>query len=265
MESKRFAFGKNWKNYISKKFNQATYDSAEKSLFKFLNKEQLFGKSFLDVGCGSGIHSLVAVKAGAIVTSIDYDQDSVECTQGLAGTEAKGQNWTIKQGSMLDRSMMESLGQFENVYCWGVAHHTGSMWEALDNLIPTVKVGGNLFIAIYNTIPGRKGSAYWHKIKKLYVSMPRFIQIIMEWIYVTIHFLRIAITLRNPFRVFREYKNKRGMSYRHDLNDWLGGYPYEHAKVEELFDFYTSRGFTLVKLKTNNYIGNNQLLFKKTQ
>jgi 2-polyprenyl-3-methyl-5-hydroxy-6-metoxy-1,4-benzoquinol methylase len=96
MEPKGFAFGKNWKSYISKKIDKATYESAEKSLYKFLSKEQLSGKSFLDVGCGSGIHSLVALRAGAAVTSIDYYQDSVECTQDLAASEVKGKVWMVK-------------------------------------------------------------------------------------------------------------------------------------------------------------------------
>jgi 2-polyprenyl-3-methyl-5-hydroxy-6-metoxy-1,4-benzoquinol methylase len=169
------------------------------------------------------------------------------------------------QGSVLDRSFMHSLGTFDIVYCWGVAHHTGDMWKALDNLALNVKSGGLLFIAIYNTVDGRLGSRYWHRIKKMYVAMPRPIQVLMEWFYLSIHILRILTAGKNPWRVMKAYRKKRGMSYRHDLNDWLGGFPYEHAKVEELFSFYQNRGFDLVKLKTTNSIGNNQLLLRKSK
>ena len=36
----------------------------------------------------------------------------------------------------------------------------------------------------------------------------------------------------------------------HDLVDWVGGYPFEVAKPEEVFEFYKKRGFNLSKLNT---------------
>jgi 2-polyprenyl-6-hydroxyphenyl methylase/3-demethylubiquinone-9 3-methyltransferase len=35
-----------------------------------------------------------------------------------------------------------------------------------------------------------------------------------------------------------------------DVVDWVGGYPFEVAKPEQVFDFYRRRGFTLQRLKT---------------
>ena len=40
------------------------------------------------------------------------------------------------------------------------------------------------------------------------------------------------------------------MSLWHDAVDWVGGYPFEVAKPEEIFDFYFKRGFHLVRLTT---------------
>lgn len=263
-KEKRFAFGKNWKAYISTQFNDETYKQAEHSLLNFLDDFNLKGKSVLDMGCGSGIHSLVFARSGASsIVSVDYDEDSVECAQSVAHSEKNNVSWVVKQGSLLDDVFVDSLGKFDLVYCWGVAHHTGDMWKALQNLAVCVKPNGLLYIAIYNTVPGRLGSSYWYRIKKLYVSVPRLIQIIMEWIYFFIHIVKMLLTFRNPIKVMRKYREKRGMSYRHDLNDWLGGFPYEHAKAEELFSFYKERGFELVRLKTNIFIGNNQLLLRK--
>lgn len=264
MEEKRFAFGKNWKNYVASNFSDATVARAEQSMKDFLRDETLKDKSFLDVGCGSGMHSLVAKKLGAApIVSIDYDKDSVECTEQLAKAE-NAENWTVKQGSVLDQQFMESLGTFDVVYCWGVAHHTGDMWTALENLAHNVKDGGLLYVAIYNTLEGYKGSRTWYRVKKIYVSSPRIIQAIMEDIYIASHVVKILSRFRNPVKVFREYGKKRGMSYRHDLIDWLGGYPYEHARAEEIFRFYHDKhGMELLNLKTSNFLGNNLFLFKK--
>src|SRR5262249_34373036 len=50
-------------------------------------------------------------------------------------------------------------------------------------------------------------------------------------------------------RSWTDYRRLRGMSRWRDIIDWVGGYPYEYASADELFDFYRSRGFTLTKLK----------------
>ncbi len=262
---KKFAFGKNWKSYLNEHNLDGSFDKAKNALVDFLGTNDLNGKTFLDVGCGSGIHSLAAISLGAEVVSVDIDVHSVECCEGLREHHEKKDKWMVKQGSLLDNEFMKSLGDFDIVYCWGVAHHTGDMWSALENLVtPIKKENGRLFIAIYNTVEGRFGSRMWEKIKYVYVSSPRIIQVCMEWIYFILHVLKIIIRFKNPISVMRRYKEKRGMSYKHDLVDWLGGYPYEHAHTEELFNlYYKKHGLILENLKTTNFIGNNQLLFRR--
>lgn len=260
----KFAFGKNWKNFLDTHLSPETVEVATNSLKQFLETEALQGRSFLDVGCGSGIHSLAALRLGASpIVSVDVDADSVACCERLAKERADA-TWSVREGSMLDEQFMKSLGTYDIVYCWGVAHHTGDMWRALRNLVPTVKQGGLLFVAIYNTVPGRKGSSMWHAIKRTYVRSPFIIKKLMEWFYMGLFMLKMLIRLKNPFTVFKKYETKRGMSYKHDLVDWLGGYPYEHARAEEIFRFYRDEGnMELINLKTDNYTGNNQLLFRK--
>ena len=46
--------------------------------------------------------------------------------------------------------------------------------------------------------------------------------------------------------------------------DWGGGYPFEVAKPEEILDFYRSRNFELVKLKTcGRSSGCNEFVFRR--
>jgi 2-polyprenyl-6-hydroxyphenyl methylase/3-demethylubiquinone-9 3-methyltransferase len=53
------------------------------------------------------------------------------------------------------------------------------------------------------------------------------------------------------------------MSWRIDIKDWLGGYPYEYASVDEVFNFVKRLGFSLENLKCNIGLMNNEYLFKK--
>jgi len=54
------------------------------------------------------------------------------------------------------------------------------------------------------------------------------------------------------------------MSPWRDLVDWVGGYPFEVAKPEAIFDFYRALGFNLEKLNTCNDLGCNQFVFVRS-
>ena len=136
------------------------------------------GKTFLDVGCGSGIHSLAAVRLGASrVFSFDYDPQSVSCTQEMKRRFAPdAANWHIERGSVLDESYMRALGKFDVVYSWGVLHHTGEMWKAL-NLV-SIPAKEKLMVAIYHDHGWR--SVFWQKYKRSYDHLARPVQKVME-------------------------------------------------------------------------------------
>ena len=69
----------------------------------------------------------------------------------------------------------------------------------------------------------------------------------------------------HPFESYREYVRKRGMSPWYDAVDWVGGFPFEVAKPEEILDFYRRRGFELIKMATNGGSNRcNQFVFRRT-
>src|SRR5207237_48765 len=51
---------------------------------RFLESLTLKGKTFLDMGTGSGIIGLYAARAGALVTSLDINPEAVQCSAGNA-------------------------------------------------------------------------------------------------------------------------------------------------------------------------------------
>jgi 2-polyprenyl-3-methyl-5-hydroxy-6-metoxy-1,4-benzoquinol methylase len=262
---RRFQFGENWKRFLSVLSDERIAE-AERSLREMLEVEDLRGTSFLDIGNGSGLFSLAARRLGARVHSFDYDPQSVACAQELKRRYlAADAQWTIERGSVLDDDYIERLGQFDIVYSWGVLHHTGAMRHALANAARPVAAGGRLFIAVYNDQGGR--SKLWSKVKRLYVSGAAgriFVSALFIPYFIAGGFVKDLMRGRPPLSRYTEYKKSRGMSIVHDWVDWLGGYPFEVARPEEIFSFYRERGFTLDKLITcGGGLGNNQFVFTR--
>jgi 2-polyprenyl-3-methyl-5-hydroxy-6-metoxy-1,4-benzoquinol methylase len=266
----RFAFGKNWRRFLER-LDDERIAQAEDSVRTLLEVSTLSGKSFLDIGSGSGLFSLAARRLGARVRSFDYDAESVACTTILRERYFPGdRNWIIESGSALDATYLSALGSFDVVYSWGVLHHTGDMWRALKYATERVAPGGRLVLAIYNDAGGQ--SVRWNWIKQTYNLMPRFLRVPFAVAVVAPGELRAAAGACARLRP-REYveswtrygEGRRGMCRSRDIIDWVGGYPYEVAKPDVLFDFCRTRGFDLARLKcSSGPLGCNEYVFVRT-
>ncbi len=262
---RRFPFGKNWKSFLGR-LDDDRVGEACRSLTELLRADTLQGRKFLDVGSGSGLFSLAAMRLGADeVCSFDFDPASVECARELKRRYyPEDVRWRIIEGSVLDRMFLESLGRYDVVYSWGVLHHTGDMWRAIDNTLSLVNPEGVLAIAIYNDQGWR--SKVWRGVKKVYCRIPRLLRapvffpipLYFEGKWMAMDLMRGRV----PFAAWRR-QSTRGMSPWHDWIDWIGGYPFEVARPEEIFDFFRRRGFHLEKLVTcMGGFGNNEFVFR---
>lgn len=265
----RFEFGKNWSAFLSV-LDEERIAKAEESLKAMLELDSLEGRSFLDIGSGSGLFSLAARRVGARVHSFDYDSSSFACTQALRNRYFPNDpNWRVEQGSALDADYLASLGKFDIVYSWGVLHHTGEMWRALENAVIPTSEGGKLFIAIYNDTGSQ--ARRWHWVKKTYCRLPQLLKTpfaVAAILPDELKSIARSIVKFRPMdyvRSWTQYKNGRGMNRWHDIIDWVGGFPYEVATVDEIFEFYKMRGFRLTKVVSGGVgLGCNEFVFERS-
>jgi 2-polyprenyl-6-hydroxyphenyl methylase/3-demethylubiquinone-9 3-methyltransferase len=260
-QGKRFTFGRNWSSFL-KTVDEARIQIATESLRVLLNADDLTGRRFLDVGCGSGLFSLAARRLGAQVHSFDFDAASVACAMELRRRyDPRPENWTIEQGSILNLEFTRGLGAFDAVYAWGVLHHTGHMWEAVKIAAGLVRPQGKFVVALYNDQGLR--SRGWLRVKQAYCagSVGRWAVTAAFFPWFFLRTLGVCVVRgRNEFR---HYWRHRGMSLTHDWVDWLGGLPFEVAAFEEVVDFVQKLGFELEKSQRTRRLGCNEFVFKR--
>ncbi len=264
---RRFAFGENWAEFLGA-LDDIRIATAEESLRTMLGVESLAGMSFLDIGSGSGLFSLAARRLGANVVSFDFDPRSVACTRELKRRYFDGDaQWVVGEGSVLDQKFVAQFPQADIVYSWGVLHHTGHMWLAIERAISRVREGGLLFIAIYND-QGLKSHCWW-LIKYLYNRLPAPLRkpyaYALGWAVHGANILRYMIKLK-PMQALRpllEYKKRCGMSVTRDIVDWVGGFPYEFAGYDALRDYMAARGLALVNGQPNTSLGCHEMVFRR--
>ncbi|MBN2139319.1 MAG: class I SAM-dependent methyltransferase [Sedimentisphaerales bacterium] len=256
----RFAFGKNWEDFANHA-SREDYAKAAESLRRLVGDVE--GKTFLDIGSGSGLFSIAAGALGAKkVLGFDFDPKAVAAAEGLIEKiarwdgDVKKETVEFKVASILDENL--APGQFDIVYSWGVLHHTGDMYKAFENAAKLVAENGLLAIAIYNR---HFTSPAWKMIKYTYVKSPAPVKKLMVY---TIGALKAAVSMLTARQ--KPHNRKRGMRFYNDIVDWIGGYPYEYASKKEVAGFFESRGFRLAKFnKTRGWTGCNEYLFEKVK
>lgn len=233
----RFAFGKNWQSFVST-VDDSKIAQAKTAMLRLIREEDLRGRSFIDIGCGSGLHSLVAAQLGADVTATDIDLDCIAATKTLL--EREGCTCAVRQADVF-----ELTGSFDIAYSWGVLHHTGDMWAAIGKAASLVKPGGRFVFSLYQAT---QFDALWKFEKRTYIAAPAPVQAIARAAY-RLAFRAACQRLADcSYREFvRDYYKGRGMDHAHDVHDWLGGYPYETASPAEVERKLAALGFAQEK------------------
>lgn len=234
-----FAFGKNWASYASL-IDEPQIEEAARGLLKLVPLEDFKNRSFLDIGCGSGLHALGAARLGVSrILAIDIDPDSVATSYAVLSHHNVKASWRVETTSVFDLDASRQ-GTFDVVYSWGVLHHTGSMWEAIGKVASMVAPNGVLAIALYRKT---RTDAFWKWEKRLYSRMPRLLQGSIRAGYIAAFRCAMLATGRSFRKYVANYRSSRGMDFYHDVHDWLGGYPFETANALEVESELSKLGF----------------------
>jgi 2-polyprenyl-6-hydroxyphenyl methylase/3-demethylubiquinone-9 3-methyltransferase len=254
----RFSFGKNWQSYSQNALTPQRIEHARQAFIELLAGIDLRGKRFIDIGFGQGLSLVTAAEMGAEVLGIDIDKDNLEAIRITCRMMGHTEIPQTRIVSILDDSFVHEMrGGFDIVHSWGVLHHTGNMMKAIENACILVTNGGYFVCSIYNR---HWSSPIWKVIKWSYNKLPGLIQrLIFALFYPIIYTAKWVVTRENP------KKKKRGMDFFHDLVDWLGGYPYEYATLEEIRSFVCGQGFECLRIRPAQVpTGCNEFVFKKT-
>ena len=129
-----------------------------------------------------------------------------------------------------------------------------------------MRPGGCFCIAIYNQQP--VWTRFYTAVKRTYAASPRPVQHLFVAGYAIEQVVRglakDLLTLRNPLRRYQAKVGARGMSVWYDWVDWIGGYPFEAATPEAVFEFVRQRGYSLEYLVTcGSGQGCNEFVFRR--
>lgn len=240
--STHYEFGDNWRAFANHLPPRAI-DQAVEGMLRLVPREEIQGRSVLDIGCGSGLHALAALRLGASsVTAIDIDPNSVATTKDMLTRLAEpASRWSATVKSVFE---MDDLPLFPVVYSWGVLHHTGNMHDAIRKAADHVAPGGHLYLALYRQTPL---CGLWRMEKWLYINAPQWGRNLLEVSYVSLFRLAMMLRRRNFRDYVESYGQNRGMAWRTDVRDWLGGYPYESVSEQEVLEFARELGLTPVR------------------
>jgi len=156
-----------WQGFDTSDLTDESFRLLTDRLPKDIIEENIVGKNVLDMGCGSGRHSIALAKVGAgRVTGIDLQRKSF----AAAKQWCKDNNLSVQFEEGNVHRLRFDNGAFDFVFCNGVLHHTSSIEKGLQELSRVLKKSGKAFLYLYAS-----GGAFWttrRVLRRIFKKIP---------------------------------------------------------------------------------------------
>jgi 2-polyprenyl-3-methyl-5-hydroxy-6-metoxy-1,4-benzoquinol methylase/uncharacterized protein YbaR (Trm112 family) len=136
----------------------------------------LAGKTVLDVGCGAGRFTEIALAAGAHVVAVDYSQAADACWTN----HGPNKRLDVVQADIY--GLPFEAGTFDFVYCFGVLQHTPDVRGAFLALPEQLRPNGRLAVDLYPSLwRNLFWSKYWIRPFTRRIRAERLFAIVTHW------------------------------------------------------------------------------------
>ena len=156
-----------WKSLDTQTLSEESRELLKRRLPKRIIASHVAGKEVLDMGCGSGRHSIALAMAGAQrVTAVDLQKTSYAAARKLCREYRLPVEF--REGDVLELPFDDKY--FDFVFCNGVLHHTSSIEKGLQELYRVLKKDGRAFVYLYGV-----GGIFWttrKALRKLFGAIP---------------------------------------------------------------------------------------------
>lgn len=122
------------------------YDQAISDMLQIMEIKP--GETILDAGCGPGVHSIRAAKAGVKVCAIDISEAMLKHAQQRVKDVGLSDSIEFHQKDLTKLDFPDA--HFDYVFSWGVIIHIPDAEKALDELARIIKPGGKLALYLTN-------------------------------------------------------------------------------------------------------------------
>lgn len=135
-----------WEDCYRTEENEEFYEQAFDYITSVLDTKK--NSTFLDVGCGTGAHSIRLAKRGFSVLAVDFSEYVLRTAELKIQNSGLINNIKLQQENILSLSFADRT--FDYVLCWGVLMHIPDIEKAISELDRVLKKDGILIISEAN-------------------------------------------------------------------------------------------------------------------
>lgn len=139
------SFGIQWNRFpkVQLDSHNGTLISRERFFRETQWETNLKGQKILDVGCGMGRFTEIALSTGAEC----YAFDASHAVEAAYNNLSPCKNLCLVQASLYEMPFPKAY--FDKIFCFGVLQHTPSAKKSFMSIVPFLKPGGSIAIDVY--------------------------------------------------------------------------------------------------------------------